>query len=385
MSGSRLDNLAAKTIVFLILILLTLSAGAGSRAGGEGTPGIASLEEREKALARQAKLEEREKELTAELLAWDIKIESARKDQERLRMEIPLLESALTGAESGLAESRVLLEEGYEWLGKWVNNLYRYGPVAYLEVLVGAADFNEFVEKAEMVKIIIISQVKMLDEVRYLIDRIQAQISAIKQARNELAVKNEVLSIQIKEMEAAKTGREELLAGLKQQSTDLAERVVQAEKYWYHSLNSLHYLLTHLDSFPWYSLVPETLAFTGKGLLLEYSDQEINRKLNEIGDANLTGLSVHIYPGRFSISGPAAVLGGPDFMLDGNLVLAGEGKVRFQPENLILAGKPVSREVLDFVSSESGMAADFGEAMPGYNLSEVRAEEGKIVILLSPN
>jgi len=369
----------------LVLILLMLSLGTGSRAGGEGNPAASSLEEREKDLARQTELGEREKELTNELLTWDVKIESARQEQERLRREIPVLESSLSGAEVELAAGRARLAEGYEWLGHWVNNLYRHGPAVYLEVLVGASNFNQFVERAEKVKIIIAAQVKILEEVRNLADLVQDQVNAIKQARDELTAKNEALSAQIKEMEAAKTGREQFLTELRQQSAGLTERVILAEKYWYHSLNSLQYLLAHLESFPWNSLAPENIALTGRGLRLAYSDQEINRKLSETDDANLAALSVRSYPDRFSISGAAAASGGLDFNLSGNFLLAGQGKVRFQPTSLILAGAPVSGEVLGFVSSESGMALDFGGALPGHTLTEVLVEEGQLVIWLSPD
>lgn len=370
--------------VFLIVILLMLSLVTGTRAGGEGNPAASSLEERGKDLARQTELGEREKELTNELLTWDVKIESARQEQEKLQREIPVLEGSLAGAEMELAAGRARLAEGYEWLGRWVNSLYRHGPAVYFEVLVGASDFNQFVERAEKVKIIIAAQMKILEEVRHLADLVQDQVNAIKQTRAELTAKDEALSAQLKEMEAAKTGREQFLADLRQQSAGLAEKVILEEKNWYHSLNSLQYLLAHLDSFPWNSLAPESIALTGRGLRLVYSDQEINRKLSETGDASLAVLSVRSYPDRFSISGPAAASGGLDFNLSGNFLLAGQGKVRFQPTGLILAGAPVSGEVLGFVSSESGMALDFGGALPGYTLAEVLVEEGQLVIWLAP-
>lgn len=384
MSAERFHNCKGKAPAFYILLLLMLLFGAGSRAGGEVNSATASLEEREKALARQAELGELEKELTSELLSWDVKIESARQGQERLRLEIPILEHSLAGAEAELTAGRNALEEGYERLGQWVNTLYRHGPVVYLEVLVGASDFSQFLERAEQVQIIIATQLKILEETRILSDRIEAQTILIKQTRDELSARNEALSVQIKEIEASKTGREQFLTAIRQQSADLAERVLLAEREWYHSLNAMQYLLSHLDTFPWHSLEPETLSLSGRNLRVEFSDREINSKLSETGDANLAALSVRSYPGRFSISGPAAASGGVDFNLSGDFLLGGQGKVRFQPDSLILDGAPVSGEVLDSVSSESGMVLDFEGALPGYTLTNVLVEEGKLVIWLAP-
>lgn len=368
----------------LVLSLFTLPAGDGSRAAGEGSPGTAALEERRDALAGQTDLGESEKELIAELLAWDVKIEDARLEQERLQQEIPVAERSLAEAGTGLAESRVLLDDATDQLGRWVNFLYRYGPVAYLEVVLGAADFNGFVVRAEAVKTVIVSQVKLLEEVRDLTAHREGQVAALEQAQADLAAKNLLLTGKLKEMEDSRAGREEFLAGLRLQSADLAGRIVQSEMLWYRSLTSLHYLLAQLGSLPWSNLSPDKFSFAGKRLRLEFSDGKINRTFFEQGDAKLAGFSVQCAPGRVTISGPA-VAGGANYRIDGNFVPLGQGKVRFQPEDILLAGVPVSREVLGFISSESGLTMDFGDYSRGYGLSEVRAEEGRLVVFLAAN
>jgi hypothetical protein len=69
---------------------------------------------------------------------------------------------------------------------------------------------------------------------------------------------------------------------------------------------------------------------------------------------------VRCYTGRFNgdragkYAGRARIHNGRAFSNDGG------GKVRYQPETLTLAGMPVSREVLVYVSSESGMVIDAG-------------------------
>jgi len=369
-------------MVILILALAAFSPGSGSRAGAEAVPGFTALEERSESLARQAGLEKTEKELTSDLLAWNVKIEAARREQDRLRQEIPAVERSLREVEASLAESRASHEEGMVWLRRWVNHLYRCGPVTYLEVILGAADFNDFVYRYESVRIVIATQVNILDDLREHAARMREQAVALRQAQDELAAKSSLLAAQLKDMEVAKSGREEFLAGLRQQSAGLVERIVQAEKLWYHSVGSLHYLIAHLDAMPWANLAPDTFLITRTGLRLEFSDYEINRILFEQGDANLTGLKVHSSPGLFSISGRAAE-DGTDFKLSGNFLLRGSGKVSFQPENLFMAGIPVSREVLGFISSDQGLAIDFGGFIPGYSLSEVFAEEGRLVVILS--
>ncbi|MCL6634247.1 MAG: hypothetical protein K6T29_00535 [Peptococcaceae bacterium] len=370
-------------VAMLVFGLFAGHAGAGSREEGLGGPEIHSLEERREALARQAGLDERERELIGELLAWDARIEAARREQERLRQEIPALERSLAGAGAALAESRVRLDESTERLGWWVNFLYRCGPAAYLEVILGAADFNDFVERAEMVKMIIAGQVKLLEEVRRLAAGMQEQVAALERTRAELAAKNSLIAVKIQEMEDFRAGREEFLAGLRRQSAELANRIIGAETSLYRSLDSLHRLLAGLDSMPWHRLAPDRFYPAGRGFQIEWSEREINRTFFEQGDAALAGLSVQCAPGRFTISGTAPA-GGVDFRLEGNFIPAGEGKVRFQPERAFLAGLPVRPEVLELISSEHGLTVDAGSYLQGYRLREIRVEEGRLVVLLAP-
>jgi peptidoglycan hydrolase CwlO-like protein len=373
-----------KTIIVILAFLFLFSAGAGSQVAGEGKEtSTATLEERENALLLQAELGEEEKQLIVELLNWDLKIEAAGLEQERLLQEIPLQKEMLATAEVQLAQNRVALEEGKARLGRWINHIYRYGALTYLDVVLGASDFNDFVERAEMVGIIIASQAKMLDEVHSFTVMVREQAAAISRTHEELLIKSENLSFQYKEMETSRAGREGFLASLRAQSSDLAARVARSETQWYSSLNSLHYLLANLHTLPLYNLTPGKTELTFSGLRLEYSDEEINRKLSEIGDANLAGFSVRSYSGRFTVTGPASQAGGPDFRVEGNFQMQGDGKVRYQPEILTLAGVPVGREVLGYVSSESGMVIDAGAYLDSFILSGINIEEGRIVITLA--
>ncbi|WP_421071645.1 coiled-coil domain-containing protein [Pelotomaculum propionicicum] len=353
-------------------------------AGGEGMePGAATLKDRENALQQQAGLGEEEKQLVIELLNWDVKIETARLEQERLRREIPLQEETLAALEIQLEQSRAALEEGRARLGRWINHLYRCGALTYLDVVLGAADFDDFIERAEMVGIILASQAKMLDEVRGFTIAVRENAEAVRQTHEELTIKSRELDGRLQEMEAARAGREEFLGDLRVRSADLASRVAQAETQWYNSLNSLHYLLANLHTLPLYNLSPVSSEITFSGLRLVYSDEEINKNILKIGDANLAGFSVRCYPGRFTVTGPAALPGGPDFIVEGHFQMLDGGKIRYQPVALTLAGVPVSREVLGYVSSESGMVIDAGAYLESFRLSGVSIEEGRLVINLA--
>jgi hypothetical protein len=65
------------------------------------------------------------------------------------------------------------------------------------------------------------------------------------------------------------------------------------------------------------------------------------------------------------------------------LPLDGDGKLRFQPERMLLAGLPVSGEVLKFIASEQCLSVDLGDRTRGYRLTEIHAEEGRLIVVLA--
>lgn len=367
-------------VVFAVVIGL-LAALYGSQAASPEDH-LPALQQRNEALNRLAGLDQKERALVAELLDWDVKIEAARQDHERLTREIPGVEQALADAEAGLAVTRDQLGVGRDKLGRWVNFLYRYGTVSYLEVLLGSENFNDFVARAESVKLVIISQVRLLDEVRDLTYRQEEQASVQRQVKAELTDKTSSLSQKIDEMDRYRAGREAFLAELRQQSTDQAAQVIQSEMALYQSLNPLRYLLSHLETLPWDSVSPEKFSLSGRGLRMEFMDQEVNKVFLGQGDPNMASLSVHSSSGLFSISGRADD-GETEFRVEGNFVLEGDGKFRFQPERVFLAGLPVGGEVLKYIASEQCLSVDLGDRMLGYRLTEIRAEEGRLVVELA--
>jgi peptidoglycan hydrolase CwlO-like protein len=373
----------AKGRLFIVITVVIgiLAVFYGSRAA-KPVAGQPALEERNEALERLTGLNEQERALVAELLDWDVRLEAARQDYELLTREIPLAEKAVKDAEAGLQVTRQQLREGQDKLGRWVNFLYRYGPVAYLEVILGATSFNDFVARAESVKIIIVSQVRLLSEVRDLQHRQEEQAQIQRRAQEELMAKTAALSQKIAEMDRERAGREAFLAELREQSSVLAGRVIESETVLLQSINPLRYLLSHLDALPWDDLSPEKISFERGGLRMEFADREVNRVFFERGDPNLASLSIKSSSGLFSISGRTedAVT---DFKVEGNFVLEGEGKVRFQPSRVLLAGLPVSGKVLEYISSDHQLSFDLGERTRGLRLTDIHAEEGKLIVELA--
>lgn len=368
--------------LFVILAVLAGILAAFNVTKANQAASLPLVEERSEALGALAGLNEQEKALVAELLDWDVRLAAARQDHERLAREIPVAEQAVKDAEAALSLSREQLSVSEERLGRWVNFLYRYGPVAYLEVVLQATDFNDFATRFEALKTVVVSQVRLIDEVKELKGRQEEQAAGLRQARADLEVKTAALSQRIADMDRERAGREAFLARLKEQSADLNEKVIQSETALYQSIDSLRYLISHLGALPWDNLSPQKFSLTGRGLSIEYLDQEVNRVFFEQGDPNLAAISVQSLSGLFAICGRADT-GGADYRLEGTFVPEAAGKVRFEPSRALLAGLPVSAEVLRYIASAESLSFDFGSRTQGYRLTQIRPEPGKLIIELS--
>ena len=51
-------------------------------------------------------------------------------------------------------------------MNKRMRHIYQAGSVSYLEVLLGAKDFNDFVNRYELLKLVVEQDVEIVNEVR---------------------------------------------------------------------------------------------------------------------------------------------------------------------------------------------------------------------------
>lgn len=372
-------DMAKKTGLLIFLLAGASFLAIAARAYGIEVPGTGALKERKSALAGKAELGEREKQLVAELLDWDLKIESARVSHDLLQEEIKKTGRKMKEAQNALTACRLSLEKNREYLGRLVNFTYRYGMVAYLEVVLQATGFYDLINRLVLLKTIIMYQAGLIEETRTLMAKVQEQERAYERAGTELQSKSGDLARNINEMEQLRAGREAMLEAARAESELLAGRVAEAEFKWLRSLTSLRSMLEHLDLLPWNKLLPENVNLGFLSARLEFSDEQINRIIFRQGYDNFVGLTVRSAPGTFTIRGGKA--GVDEFSISGDFVNAEEGKLRYQPRELFLAEIPVSEQVLAFISSKQNISFG-GEVLPGYKLSRVEPAQDKLVVVL---
>lgn len=147
----RIGFLKKMTAVILSLVLV---AGVG------GTAFAASLEDilketRAKLNQQQQQVNTQKREITShanQLATLDSSINQKQQQISELNYTMNLVLANIRKTEQELVEAEERLEESNEALGDRVRNMYQNGNISYLEVMLGAANFGDFINRMELLK-----------------------------------------------------------------------------------------------------------------------------------------------------------------------------------------------------------------------------------------
>lgn len=99
--------------------------------------------------------------------------------------------------EAELEEARIQLEKSTEILNKRVRSIYEVGNVSYLEVLFEARDFNDFINRFELLK-------RVVHQDSQTVQQVKADRQRLNNKKADLEVQQQALTALINEQEAAR-------------------------------------------------------------------------------------------------------------------------------------------------------------------------------------
>jgi len=130
-----------------------------------------------------------------------------------LEGNLALAKENLRKAEADLREAELQLSKSTEVLNKRIRSMYQVGNVSYLEVLFAAKDFNDFINRFELLK-------RVAQQDLATINQVKADRQKINSRKAELEAQQERLTAMIAEQEAA---RKELMARQSEKNALLKE------------------------------------------------------------------------------------------------------------------------------------------------------------------
>lgn len=156
---------------------------------------IDALEEQIKALDAQiAELEKKIAPIKAKIDELDAEIKG-------LEEEIKALESEISIIDAQIAEQQAKIDETYALLAKRIRAAYMAGETSELEIFLSATDFQDFLNRTEMVR-----QISKRDAA--IVSELEEQINGLDKLAEELKEKRDEIDKKRQKIEADKVQRE---------------------------------------------------------------------------------------------------------------------------------------------------------------------------------
>lgn len=155
---------------------------------------------------------------TKQLLTLERDIDVKEAELGRLENELRDAEARLEEAQRHLEETERQLERRTDLLSRRVRALYEHGSVSYLDVLVSANDFADFLTRFEHLQMIVESDINLFNEVK----RLRAQAIQLKQQREQERIAVMVSRDKVQEMK-------DYLEAKKAETEDLRKRFLNDE------------------------------------------------------------------------------------------------------------------------------------------------------------
>ena len=146
---------------------------------------------------------------------------------EELQSSLEVTRGKLRTTEAELEEIKIRLDESTEILNKRVRSIYQVGNVSYLEVLLEANDFNDFVNRFELLK-------RVVQQDSETIALVKADRQRMEQKKQEIVAQQQTLTGLISRQEAARSElsrqKEERNALLKEAENNLGDIEAEAAR-----------------------------------------------------------------------------------------------------------------------------------------------------------
>lgn len=236
---------------------------------------IEALEAQNKALDAQIN------EIEKQVAPIRKKIQELNEEIEALQASITTLETEIATIDAQIAEQNVKIDETYELLSKRLRAAYMAGETSELEIFLSATDFQDFLNRTELIR-----QISKHDTA--IVSDLEEQINGLNKMVEDLKVKRDELDKSRQKVEADKAQRESEKAVYDEQIAK-KEKVIRQNQA---NINKQNEVIGSLDQDSAY--VKKLLAQDLKAK--EEASKEIDKELansGSSGDGTVSGSTGH--------------------------------------------------------------------------------------------
>lgn len=309
-----------------------------------------------------------------EIMLLEVRLQETRRYLSELNAGVVELEHQVQAARRETLEKQADLVRQRKQLEYWLTFIYRHGFMPYMEVLVGASSYADFVSRWYLLK-------ALLDYGAGLVKSTAAAAAEVQKKQAEVEAKLQAIIQKRREAQEALASIEKLLeqkqAALARAEASGDQATVEMAKRWENELPDLQYLLSHFSQLPWQSVEPDSVQVDYQVLrvLATVSAESLTRAMAT--DARLARMEVEIDREGVIIRGHD-----PDFALTGR-VSASDNRVYFHPIRLVFAGVDVGPEVVTTMVADYQLYFTFPRVFPGLRLESIRQGQGYFLLTLT--
>ncbi|MBF7084038.1 hypothetical protein IT084_13785 [Desulfallas sp. Bu1-1] len=327
-------------------------------------------------------LQAREKEILAELITLNLRIDAAAREKQQLerKLEENLRRAKQAGQELARAEKK--LKEQRRKLGPVISFAYRFGFTGFIGALVSAGDFSDLLYRSFLLSILVERYAKIISDAVALKNQKESCLNNLNRIKESIIADRAKIAATLARLQNAKAERTQFLAGLRKQSADLEARLTLMADRWSEVNSTIVSALELLSSLPPDAFRPDRVNLGLQGLQVELSETTINSAISKTKNKFTGTVSIGIKPGETTISGKTLHTGTP-FAVKGDFQIAPEGReIIFVPGSFVVDDYTLEGDVLNYISTSNHLSWDIAKNLSQFKVTRLVTGDGKMIISL---
>ncbi len=157
------------------------------------------------------------------------KVETVTKEIQVSHQKIEALDEQIQQKTDEIEQKNIEIEENMEILRQRIKTIYLAGEVSSLEIIMGAKDFSDFLDKVQLVKSVSTHDEELINEIQAQLDLISEEKEALQLDKVELEEEEKNLKAKQDELNELLKENEEILANLQEESDEALAQLSMTE------------------------------------------------------------------------------------------------------------------------------------------------------------
>lgn len=319
-----------------------------------------------------------EREILQNLFLLQRSADEARSRMEKLRSQAQRTKWELAEAEQRLSRHQREYLDGRDRAAKLLRLIQQMGPTSYVEVLVGASNWGDFLARLDTVVLVVRNTMKALAQLNAERGELIRQREVLVHKTWELNLLMDEIERESIELTGAIRERERVLGALGQRRTFYQHKLDQLERSWMELAKPFARRL--MDAF---SVIPSRLLLlegvsvirSQRGWRITVPESSLNSILQS---PEPSGITLRLHPEEARFTAPDGILS-----VSGKFRLDDQGGIEYLIENVEFAGIPLhSGSILELFGRDRlmvNMIPWFGN----YEITSLEMSEGELELFVS--